>query len=253
MDVYNLNTVTQFILRELSDLPEVCYPLFMAFITVYQITLLGNRVILMTTVTERKLQTPISQHFLCWVALTLYFLVALTGTEVFLLVVMTYVWYMAICFPLCYSLIMTKGLCVQLLLGTWVAGFLKYFLHTKSNFSLFFCKSNQVNQYYCGIPPVVALCCSSSYMPEMLVLVVEVFLMVRPPASQRQGILRCGRGCHASPPDVTGVFGAYGLSEEHLGKDLPNALVQAVTQVDLELVKKAEDRSLDQVKLHYCE
>ena len=58
MDVYNLNTVTQFILIELSDLPEVCYPLFVAFITIYQITLLGNRVILVTTVTERTLQTP---------------------------------------------------------------------------------------------------------------------------------------------------------------------------------------------------
>lgn len=60
MDVYNLNTVTQFILIELSDLPEVCYPLFVAFIAIYQITLLGNRVILMATVTERKLQTPMS-------------------------------------------------------------------------------------------------------------------------------------------------------------------------------------------------
>ena len=58
MDVYNLNTVTQFILIELSDLLEACYPLSVAFITIYQITLLGNRVILMATVTERTLQTP---------------------------------------------------------------------------------------------------------------------------------------------------------------------------------------------------
>ncbi|KAK7807297.1 hypothetical protein U0070_016669, partial [Myodes glareolus] len=196
MDVYNLNTVTQFILIEFSDLPEVCYPLFVAFITIYQITLLGNRVILVTTVTERTLQTPMFYQLanlsLLDISATdpkmvknlftedhsisfLYFLVALSGTEVFLLVVMTYAWYMAICFPLCYSLIMTKVRCVHLLLGTWVAGFLNSFLHTKSTFSLSFYKSNRVNQYYCDILPVVALCYSSTYMPEMLVLVVEAF------------------------------------------------------------------------------
>ncbi|OBS65732.1 hypothetical protein A6R68_05728, partial [Neotoma lepida] len=69
MDVYNLTTVTQFILIELSDLPEVRYPLFVAFVIIYQITLLGNGAILLAI---------------------LYFLVALAGTEVFLLAVMAY-------------------------------------------------------------------------------------------------------------------------------------------------------------------
>ena len=58
MDVYNLTTVTQFILIGLSDLPEVRYPLFVAFVIIYQITLLGNGAILLAIVTERKLQTP---------------------------------------------------------------------------------------------------------------------------------------------------------------------------------------------------
>ncbi|CAO2606800.1 Olfactory receptor 5J2 [Lemmus lemmus] len=68
---------------------------------------------------------------------------------------------------------MTKVRCVHLFLGTWVAGFLNSFLYTMSTFSLSFCKSNEVNQYYCDIPSVVALCCSSTYMPEVLVLVVR--------------------------------------------------------------------------------
>ncbi|CAO2641205.1 Olfactory receptor 5V1 [Lemmus lemmus] len=86
---------------------------------------------------------------------------------------MTYDWYVAICFPLCYSLIMTKVRCVHLLLGAWVAGFLNFFLDTMSTCSLSFCKSNGVNLFYFDIPPVVALCYSFSYMPEVLGLVLR--------------------------------------------------------------------------------
>ncbi|KAI5931387.1 Olfactory receptor 5V1 [Manis javanica] len=98
--------------------------------------------------------------------LQLNFLVALAGTEVFLLSVMAYDQYVAICFPLHYTLIMTKARCAQL-----AAGFLHSLLHTVSTFCLSFCKSNRVNQYYCDDPPLVALSCSFTYMAEMLVSV----------------------------------------------------------------------------------
>ncbi|XP_006894067.1 PREDICTED: olfactory receptor 5V1-like [Elephantulus edwardii] len=202
MDVYNLTTVTEFILIGLSDLPEVRYPLFVVFAVIYQVTLLGNGAILLAIATEKKLGTPM-YYFLANLSLLdifcpsttvpkmlknllsekqsisfvgcvlqLFFLVALVGTEVFLLSVMAYDRYVAICFPLRYTLIMTKGCCVQLIAITWVAGFLNSLLHTVSTFRLSFCKSNRVNQYYCDIPPVVALSCSSTYVAEMLVLVV---------------------------------------------------------------------------------
>jgi olfactory receptor len=109
-------------------------------------------------------------------AFQLYFLVALAGTEVFLLAVMAYDRFVAICFPLHYTLIMTKVHCVQLVSGTWAAGFLNSLIHTVSTFSLTFCNSNQVNQYYCDIPPVLALSCSSTYMAEMLVLMIGSIL-----------------------------------------------------------------------------
>nr|XP_048291260.1 olfactory receptor 5V1-like [Myodes glareolus] len=208
MNGYNLTTGTQFILIGLSDLPEVRYPLFVAFVIIYQMTLLGNGAILLAIVTERKLQTPMyyllanlsvldifcpsatvpkmlknlltEDHSISFIgcALQLYFLVALAGTEVFLLAVMAYDRYVAICFPLHYSLIMTKVRCVQMLVGTWATGFLNSFIHTMSTFSLSFCKSNRVNQYYCDIPPVVALSCSSTYMAKMLVFVVGGILGV---------------------------------------------------------------------------
>ncbi|XP_044111768.1 olfactory receptor 5V1-like [Neovison vison] len=202
MDIYNLTTVTQFILIGLSDLPEVRYPLFVVFAIIYQVTLVGNGTILLAIGTGKRLHTPMyyflvnlslldifcpsatvpkmlqnlltEQQSISFLgcALQLYFLVALAGTEVFLLAVMAYDRYVAICFPLRYMLIMTKVRCVQLTAGTWAAGFLNSFLHTVSTFRLSFCKSNRVNQYYCDIPPVMALSCSSTYVAEMLVLVV---------------------------------------------------------------------------------
>ncbi|KAI5193476.1 Olfactory Receptor 5V1 [Manis pentadactyla] len=202
MDGYNLTTVTHFILTGLSDLPKVRYPLFVVFAVIYQVTMVGNGTILLAIGTEKKLHTPM-YYFLANLSLLdifcpsatvpkmldnlltgnhsisflgcasqLYFLVALAGTEVFLLAVMAYDRYVAICFPLRYTLIMTKARCAQLAAGTWAAGFLNSLLHTVSTFHLSFCKSNRVNQYYCDIPPVVALSCSSTYLAEVLVFVV---------------------------------------------------------------------------------
>ncbi|XP_010613392.1 olfactory receptor 5V1 [Fukomys damarensis] len=205
MDVYNGTTVTHFILTGLSHLPEVRYPLFVAFAIIYQVTLVGNGSILLAIGTEAKLHTPMyyflanlslldmfcpsttvpkmlhnlltEDHSISFVgcALQLYFLVALGGTEIFLLAVMAYDRYVAICFPLRYSVIITKARCAQLVCGTWAAGFLNSTIHTVSTFSLSFCRSNLVHQYYCDIPPVVALSCSSTYVAEMLVLVVGGF------------------------------------------------------------------------------
>ncbi|XP_004473075.1 olfactory receptor 5V1-like [Dasypus novemcinctus] len=208
MDSYNFTTVNEFIFIGLSDLPQVRYPLFVLFALIYQVTLLGNCAILLAITTEKKLRTPMYYFLgnlslldiLCPSAtvpkmlenlltekqsisfvgcvLQLYFFVSMAGTEVFLLSAMAYDRYVAICFPLQYTLIMTKVRCAQLMSGTWAAGFLNSLLHTVFTFRLSFCKSNHVDQYYCDIPPVVALSCSSTYVAKMLVLVVGGILAI---------------------------------------------------------------------------
>ncbi|XP_048076717.1 olfactory receptor 5V1-like [Ursus arctos] len=77
-----------------------------------------------------------------------------------------------------YILIMTKVHCIQLTAGIWAAGFLNFLLHTVSTFHLSFCKSNRVNQYYCDIPPVMTLSCSSTCVAEMLFSVVGGILEI---------------------------------------------------------------------------
>ncbi|XP_004695461.1 PREDICTED: olfactory receptor 5V1-like [Condylura cristata] len=208
MAAANHSSVTQFVLIGLSDLPEVRYSLFVVFAVIYQVTLLGNGAILLAIGAEKRLHTPMyyflanlslldifcpsatvpkmldnlltEQDTISFVgcALQLYFLVALAGTEVFLLAVMAYDRYVAICLPLRYPLIVTRARCALLTAGTWVAGFLNSSLHTASTFRLSFCGPNRVNQYYCDIPPVVALACSSTYVAEMQVVVVGGILGV---------------------------------------------------------------------------
>nr|XP_056719012.1 olfactory receptor 5V1-like [Euleptes europaea] len=198
----NSTIVTEFVLMGLSDLPAVRFSLFAVFLLIYMITVMGNGTILLAIGAESRLHNPMyffltnlslldifcptatvpkmlesllsENNVISFVGciLQLYFLVSLAGTEVFLLAVMAFDRYVAICNPLRYTVIMSKKLCLQMAAGTWIAGFLNSLLHTVLTFTLPYCKSNRVNQYYCDIPPVLALSCASTYLAEIVVLIV---------------------------------------------------------------------------------
>ncbi|XP_054826039.1 olfactory receptor 5V1-like [Eublepharis macularius] len=206
MDTANESVVKNFYFTELSDLPEVRISLFIMILLIYLTTLAGNGAILMAIGTGVRLQTPMYfflsnlsildilcptvtvpkmlQIFLsedktisfssCM--LQLFFLIYVVGTEIFLLAVMAYDRYVAICSPLHYTTIMSKRLCAQLAVGTWIIGFINSMIHTSLTFTLSFCGPNKVNQYYCDIPPVRALSCSSTYVAELVRLLVAGIL-----------------------------------------------------------------------------
>ncbi|KAJ7314154.1 hypothetical protein JRQ81_006094 [Phrynocephalus forsythii] len=201
-EVGNDTQVTEFILMGLSDLPAVRFSLFVVFLLIYLVTLVGNGTILLAIGADSHLHNPMyffltnlslldifcptatvpkmlnsllsNNSVISFVGcvLQLYFLVALVGTEVFLLAVMAYDRYVAICNPLRYPVIMSKRRCLWMAAGTWITGFLNSLLHTMMTFTLPYRKSNKVNQYYCDMPPVLALSSASTYLAEMVVLVV---------------------------------------------------------------------------------
>nr|XP_060610934.1 olfactory receptor 5V1-like [Anolis sagrei ordinatus] len=198
----NITWMSDFYLTELSDLPEVEISLFVIVLLIYLTTLAGNGALLLAIGTNDHLRTPMYfflsnlsfLDILCptvtvpkmlqillsenkrmsFVAcmLQVFFLIDVISTEVFLLAVMAYDRYVAICSPLHYTNIMNKRLCSQLTAGTWLLGFLNSMVHTSLTFSLSFCGQNKVNQYYCDLHPVMALSCSSTFFPEMVVLLV---------------------------------------------------------------------------------
>nr|XP_034983257.1 olfactory receptor 5V1-like [Zootoca vivipara] len=202
----NTTAAKDFYLTELSDLPEVRITLFVVILLTYLITLAGNGAILIAIVTDSHLQTPMyffisSLSFLdvlcptvtvpkmlqifmsedktisfVGCVLQLFFLIDAVGTEIFLLSVMAYDRYVAICSPLHYTNIMTKRRCVQLAAGTWLTGFINSMIHTSMTFTLSFCEPNKIHQYYCDIPPLMAASCSSTFLPELVLLLVAGIL-----------------------------------------------------------------------------
>ncbi|NXV46346.1 OR5V1 protein, partial [Uria aalge] len=202
MQRVNLSTVSEFVLVGLSDAPEVHFLLFVLFLIIYLATVAGNITILIAMSTDTRLHNPMYfflgnlslLDILCptitvlkmletlllenkvisftGCVLQLFFLIDVVGTEIFLLAVMAYDRYIAIRHPLQYMNIVSLKLCARLAVGTWVAGFFNSLLHSSLIFTLSFCDSNEVDQYYCDIPPVLALSCLPTYSRELVVLVV---------------------------------------------------------------------------------
>ncbi|NXW54938.1 OR5V1 protein, partial [Eurystomus gularis] len=198
----NLSLVSEFVLVGLSDAPEVRFPLFVLFLTIYLATMAGNITILVAITTDTHLHNPMYfflgnlsvLDILCPTTtvlkmlevlllenkvisftgcmLQLFFLIDVVGTEIFLLAVMAYDRYVAVCHPLQYVNIISMKLCAHLAIGTWVVGFFNSFLHTALVFTLSFCDSNEVDQYYCDIPPMLALSCLPTYSRELVILTV---------------------------------------------------------------------------------
>lgn len=76
-------------------------------------------------------------------------------TEYYMLAVMAYDRYMAICNPLLYSSKMSKGVCICLIAGPYVYGFLSSLMETMWTYCLTFCGSNVINHFYCADPPLI--------------------------------------------------------------------------------------------------
>ncbi|XP_070592586.1 olfactory receptor 5V1-like [Erythrolamprus reginae] len=202
MEKSNTTGLMVFYLTELSDLPEVQTALFVVILLIYLTTLAGNGAILTAIGTEAHLQTPMYfflsnlslldilcptvivpkmlQIFLSkekkisfvGCMLQLFFLLDVLGTEIFLLAVMAYDRYVAICSPLHYTNIMNKRRCIQLMAVIWLLGLINSMIHTILIFRLSFCGSKKLNQYFCDLQPVMALSCSSTYLVEVVHLLV---------------------------------------------------------------------------------
>ncbi|XP_040860033.1 olfactory receptor 10AG1-like, partial [Ochotona curzoniae] len=201
-------TYTEFILLGFSDIPSARWVLFGIFFLLYLTILLCNSIIILITVIDPILQTPMyfflgnfSFLEICYVTVTIprmlmdlctqkgnisllgcaaqmCFVLLLGGTECLLLTVMAYDRYVAICSPLHYPLVMNHKVCIQLVAASWVfttpaVG------QTWQIFSLPFCVSNKINQFFCDIPPILKLACGDTFVNEMIVFVVAVvFVMV---------------------------------------------------------------------------
>lgn len=108
------------------------------------------------------------------------FFLMLGATECFLLAVMAYDRYIAICHPLHYPLVMNYKVCVQLVAGSWIGGIPVQIGQTFQIFSLSFCGSNLINHFFCDIPPILKLACGISIVNETMVYIVAMLFVTVP-------------------------------------------------------------------------
>ncbi|XP_038598561.1 olfactory receptor 14A16-like, partial [Tachyglossus aculeatus] len=190
----NNSTVTDFLLLGFSDIRELQLVYAMLFLLVYLMALLGNLLIVAVTTLDQRLHTPmyfflknLSFIDLCYISTTvpksivnsltsdssisflgcvsqLFLVVLFAASEFYVLTSMSYDRYAAICSPLRYELIMNKTACVRLVTASWLSGGLFGVWLSASTFSLNFCGSNIVQQFFCDVPPLLKISCSEDHI-----------------------------------------------------------------------------------------
>ncbi|KAG6539568.1 olfactory receptor [Crotalus adamanteus] len=193
----NQTQVTDFIFSGFTDHPELQVVLFNVFLIIYIITLSANLGMILLIKMDPQLHTPMyfflghlafldasysstvtpkaitdflaDKKTISWGGCLIQFFmfVALVTTELFLLSVMAYDRYVAICHPLLYSRIMSKKCCVSLVVGIYSYGFVNSIIQTALTFQLSFCGPNLINHFYCNDPPLLALSCSDTQTKEI--------------------------------------------------------------------------------------
>nr|XP_008172918.1 olfactory receptor 10A7-like [Chrysemys picta bellii] len=196
----NHTSITKFILLGFGNLNEVQILLFVVFLVIYIVTLAGNLLIVALVVADQHLHTPMyfflgNLSFLetCYTSVSvprllsgllvedrtisfrdcitqLFFLSALACIECFLLAVMAYDRYLAICNPLNYNVMMNLRVCLQMVSASWITGFSATVLVVGMVPQLSFCSYNEINNFFCDMEELLKLSCTKSSLVEMIVL-----------------------------------------------------------------------------------
>ncbi|KAM5129357.1 uncharacterized protein ACMZJ9_019861 [Mantella aurantiaca] len=201
MENCNQTSVSRFTLLGLSSVPRLQIVFFFVFLLMYMVTLSGNLLVIIVVRLNSRLQTPmyfflsnLSVTDICFsttivpkmlsnsisqdktismlgCAAQMYFHLALGATECLILAVMAYDRYSAICKPLKYTTIMNPKLCFCLAAGCWVVSFLNSVIHAVFTFQLPYCKSSEVNHFFCEMPPLFRLSCRDTWFNEVAVYI----------------------------------------------------------------------------------
>ncbi|KAL1765421.1 olfactory receptor 187-like, partial [Sigmodon hispidus] len=189
-------------ISRLTHLPQWKVPLFLLFLVIYLITIVGNLGLITIIWNDPGLHIPMylflgNLAFVdTWLSSTVtpkmlldffaksklisfsecmiqFFSFGISATtECFLLTAMAYDRYIAICKPLLYPVIMTNRLCIRLLILSFFSGFIHALLHECFLFRLTFCNSNIIHHFYCDVIPLLKISCTD---PSLNYLIIFIF------------------------------------------------------------------------------
>ncbi|XP_001378686.3 olfactory receptor 14I1-like [Monodelphis domestica] len=204
----NFTIFTEFLLMQYSTIQELQVLHAVLFLLIYMAALMGNFLTITAIVIDPHLHSPLyfflsnlSLLDIGYISVTLpkfivnslthnptislhgcavqiFFLIFFAGTEIALLVAMSYDRFVAICQPLHYGVIMTPARCICMATSSWLSGIFYSALHTGNMFRLPFSGSNVIHQYFCDIPHVLKVSCSEVRDIEYILLATSSTLIL---------------------------------------------------------------------------
>nr|XP_003421629.2 olfactory receptor 4E1 [Loxodonta africana] len=196
----NQSLVTHFHLKGLSVNQKVQISVFAIFLIFYVLILIGNILIVITIIYDHQLHTPmyfflsnLSFIDICHSTVTIpkmlvdtwsekklisfdacvtqmFFLHLFACTEIFLLTVMAYDRYVAICKPLQYMTVMNWKVCVLLAVAVWSGGTIHSIALTSLTIKLPYCGPDEIDNFFCDVPQMIKLACTDTHIIEILVI-----------------------------------------------------------------------------------
>ncbi|XP_036766365.2 olfactory receptor 10V1 [Manis pentadactyla] len=211
MEEINKTAKIQFFFHPFSTDPKVQLVIFAAFLVMYLTSLSGNATVAVIVQVNHSLHTPM-YFFLANLAVLeifytssiaplalanllsmgktpvsmagcgtqMFFFVFLGGADCLLLAVMAYDRFVAICYPLRYTLLMSWPLCVELMVGSLVLGFLLSLPLTILIFHLPFCNNDEIYHFYCDMPAVMRLACADTRVHKTALYIISFTVLSIP-------------------------------------------------------------------------
>ena len=197
MEQGNDTRISEFLLLGFSEDPELWPIIFGLFLSMYLITAFGNLLIILAITSDSHLHTPmyfflsnLSFVDICFTSTTIpkmlwniqtqskvityegcitqiYFLILFAVLDIFLLTVMAYDRFVAICHPLHYTVIMHSQLCGLLMLVSWMMSALNSLIQSLMVLQLSFCTDLEIPHFFCEINQMVRLACSDTFFNDM--------------------------------------------------------------------------------------
>ncbi|XP_036290185.1 olfactory receptor 1Q1 [Pipistrellus kuhlii] len=199
MENTNWTSVSHFVLLGISAYPQEQIPLFLLFLFMYAINISGNFAIITLIISTPHLHTPMYMFLsnlaladICFTSTTVpkmlqnifsptktisymgclaqtYFFICFAAMENFLLAIMAYDRYIAICHPFRYHMILTRMLCSQMVALCHILSHLHALLHTFLMGQLIFCADNRIPHFFCDLYPLMKLSCSSTHLNTLMI------------------------------------------------------------------------------------
>ncbi|XP_039724584.1 olfactory receptor-like protein OLF4 [Pteropus medius] len=206
MEPENLTIFSEFLLLRFSEEPELQPLIFGFFLSMYLITVFGNLLIILAVSSDSHLHTPmyfflcnLSSVDICFTSTTvpkmlvniqtqskvityagcisqMYFFLLFAGLDDFLLTVMAYDRFVAICHPLHYTVIMNPRLCGLLLLVSWLMSALYSLLQSLMVLQISFCTVLKIPHFFCELNQMVQLACSDTFLNNTVIYFLTVLL-----------------------------------------------------------------------------